>query len=257
MPKFKVMVRKTTGKDEHAIIQVSAPTPDKAKEKALERAGAGKVKFEKTTGPENAEYESVGEPKTAEQRRPRVRPISQEGRTSRDVTDPKEMKEIWESHSKQGGTMSYESLEEAFSLRPANGMNAYRVCRKHEREEAKKGKTVKASKKVIKKSKKKAVKKKAAKKAKKKSEKKKVVKKKAKQTKKKKEITKNKTKKKARATTKKKKKKAKKLPKQKRIEALIKAVWAEARKRSDHVIYAKLQNDVAVLYKELLGKDPS
>ena len=54
-----------------------------------------------------------------------------------------------------------------------------------------------------------------------------------------------------------KKKKAKKLPKQKRIEALIKAVWAEARKRSDHVIYAKLQNDVAVLYKELLGKDPS
>ena len=57
--------------------------------------------------------------------------------------------------------------------------------------------------------------------------------------------------------TERKKKKAKKLPKQKRIEVLIKAVWAEARKRSDHVIYAKLQNDVAALYKELMGKDPS
>ena len=173
MPKFKVMVRKTTGKDEHAVIQVSAPTPAKAKKKALERAGAGKVKFESTTGPENAEYEIVGEPRAAEKRpRPRVRPTNQEGRTSRDITDPKEMKKIWDSHKKQGGDMSYESLEEAFNLRPANGMNAYRVCRKHEREEAKKKGT-----KVTKATKKTSKKKKAAKKVAKKTKTKKAAKK--------------------------------------------------------------------------------
>jgi hypothetical protein len=182
MPKFKVMVKKTTGKDEHAIVQVSAPNPSEAKKKALERAGAGKVKFEETTGPENAEYEVVGEPKaaTAKRPRPRSKPTNLTGRTSRDVTDLKEMKKIWDSHKKQGGTMSYESLEEAFNLRAANGMNAYRVCRKYERETQAAGKKVtKAAKKAAKKAKKKVTKK-----AKKKAAKKKPTKKKAKKTKK-------------------------------------------------------------------------
>ena len=50
--------------------------------------------------------------------------------------------------------------------------------------------------------------------------------------------------------------KPQKAPKDQRIEALAKAVWAEARKDIDIVDMITLRNNVRMLYTEILKKEP-
>jgi len=49
------------------------------------------------------------------------------GRTAKEVVDPAEIERIWQA--RQGG-MSFEKIEGEFGLRNANGMTAYRICKK-------------------------------------------------------------------------------------------------------------------------------
>lgn len=56
-------------------------------------------------------------------------------RVSGEVIDPKDMERVWKAHSKNGGTLSYEAIEadKSFGLKWANGMTAWRVCKKYEK----------------------------------------------------------------------------------------------------------------------------
>lgn len=56
-------------------------------------------------------------------------------RMAAEITDVAEMEEIWKAHKKNGGSMSYEGIENErrFGLKWANGMTAYRVIKKFEK----------------------------------------------------------------------------------------------------------------------------
>lgn len=56
-------------------------------------------------------------------------------RVSGEVTDPKEMERIWKAYTKNGGTLSFEQIDsdKSFGLKWANGMTAYRICKKYEK----------------------------------------------------------------------------------------------------------------------------
>jgi len=67
-----------------------------------------------------AESATTGEPEAAE------------GRTAAQVTDPSEMKAIWDAYKGNGGTLSYKQIEDdpRFNLRRANGSTAHRIIKK-------------------------------------------------------------------------------------------------------------------------------
>lgn len=54
-------------------------------------------------------------------------------RVSSEVTDLTEMERIWKAYKKNGGTMSFEEIEndKSFGLKWANGMTAYRIIKKY------------------------------------------------------------------------------------------------------------------------------
>jgi len=58
-----------------------------------------------------------------------------EPRKAKQVTDPAEMEAIWKSYRGNGGTMTYDEIEfvEAFNLKWANGMTAYRICKRYDK----------------------------------------------------------------------------------------------------------------------------
>lgn len=60
-------------------------------------------------------------------------------RTSAEIVDLEEMKRVWKAYKKNGGKLTFVEIEEdhSFNLKWANGMTAWRIIKKYERQLAK------------------------------------------------------------------------------------------------------------------------
>jgi hypothetical protein len=98
----------------------------------LETEAANRDDFPQVVVLESPETTDRKEPRK-ETPTPRKAGKKERGRVSSEVTDPDEIKTIWESCQVNGGTLSYSKVAEKFGLKDANGMHVRRVCQKHER----------------------------------------------------------------------------------------------------------------------------